>query len=120
MRGISEMNAIQDLMTKVSPDVFFATFGAPMEKAADLVASKTLTISKLLTLCPAGTLDPTPYLYNTTMYTLSGAMVVAAIAQGLVRPTMLPAPKAVIDVAANDVSVKAAEEVVGDREVKKN
>lgn len=112
LRSISEMNALQDLMTKVNPDTFLATFGAPMEKAADLVASKTLNISKLLTLCPPGTLDPTPYLYNTTMYTLSGAMVVACVAHSFVRPTVVPAPTTVID-------VKAKEEVVGDREVKK-
>lgn len=119
LRNISEVNAIQDLMTKVNPDAFLATFGAPMDKAADLVASKTLNISKLLTLCPPGTIDPTPYLYNTTMYTLSGAMVVAFLSHSFVRPTT---PATVIDVKAKDenVEVKPVEEIVGDREVKKH
>jgi hypothetical protein len=110
LRGISEMNAINDLMTKIEPQKFEAMFGAPMEKAADLMASKALNISKLLTLCPPGTIDPTPYLYNTTMYTLSGAMVVACLAHSFVKPTVVPTK--VIDVVAK-------EETVGDREVKK-
>lgn len=117
LRGISEMNAINDLATKVDPKTFEATFGAPLDKAAELVSAKALNISKLLTICPPGTLDPSPYLYNTTMYTLSGAMVVACVAHSFVKTTVTP--KAVIDVKANDESSKVVEEIVGDREVKK-
>ncbi len=114
------MNAINDLMTKVDPLKFESTFGAPMEKAADLIASKALNISKLLTLCPPGTLDPSPYLYNTTMYTLSGAMVVACVAHSLVKPTV---PKTVIDVQPNvtpvSIPMDSKVEVIGDRESEK-
>lgn len=81
----------------MTPDKFQQAFGAPMEKASELIAAKTLTISKLLVLCPPGTIDPTPHLYDTTMYTLSGAMAAAVVAHALVRP--LNAPKGpVIDV----------------------
>ena len=57
-----------------------------MDKANELLAAKTLSINKLLVLCPPGTIDPTPHLYDTTMYTLSGFMAIAVIAHGLVHP----------------------------------
>lgn len=57
-------------MVKIPPEAFEATFGASVDKANDLIASKTLTISKLMALAPPGTVDPTPYLYDTTMYTM--------------------------------------------------
>ncbi len=84
-----------------------------MEKAAELLAAKSLSISKLLVLCPPGTIDPTPHLYDTTMYTLSGMMALGCLAHSFVRPTT---PKATITVEGKDVPV---EENVGDREIKK-
>ncbi len=57
-----------------------------MESAMELLATKTLNISKLLALCPPGTLDPTPHLYDTTMYAMSGLTALAVVAHGLVRP----------------------------------
>ncbi len=84
-----------------------------MEKASELLAAKTINISKLLVLCPPGTIDPTPHLYDTTMYTLSGMMALGAFAHNFVRPTK---PKATITVEGRDIK----EEVVGDREVKQN
>jgi hypothetical protein len=56
----------------------------------ELFAAKSINISKLLVLCPPGTIDPTPHLYDTTMYTLSGLMTVAVIAHGLVKPVTPP------------------------------
>lgn len=50
-------------LLQVSPDDFFRVFGAPIEHASSLIESKALTISKLLTIAPPGTLDPTPHLY---------------------------------------------------------
>jgi len=100
-----------------------------MESAYELLASKTLTISKLLVLAPPGTIDPTPHLYDTTMYTLSGLMATAVIAHSLVRPMKTVAPT-VIDVSPisinptviNKEAVKISPEeeiVAGDRVVKK-
>lgn len=86
LRSIAETNAINDLMTKIAPEKFEAVFGAPMEKASELIAAKTLTISKLLALAPPGTLDPTPHLYDQTMYTLSGMMAMAVISHALIKP----------------------------------
>lgn len=102
LRSISEKAAIQDLLTKVSPEKFQATFGAPMEQAQDLLASKILSIGKLLALAPPGTLDPTPHLYDTTMYTLSGLMVASVIAHGLVKPMKVPSGP-IIDVKGKTI-----------------
>jgi len=108
---------------QITPEKFQAVFGAPMEKASELVAAKTLTINKLLALCPPGTIDPTPHLYDTTMYTLSGMMVVAFLAHGLVKP--YKSPVSVVNSTATEAKVEKVEvveekkeEVVGDRQVK--
>eukprot|EP01038_Epipyxis_sp_PR26KG_P004904 gene4904-6867_t len=100
LRSISEKKAIDELLLKITPDKFEAMFGAPMEKASELLAAKTLTISKLLLLAPPGTLDPTPHLYDTTMYSLGGLMAVAVIAHGLVKPIQT-IKNVVIDVPTN-------------------
>lgn len=54
-----------------------------MEK---LIETKTVTINKLMQLVPAGTPDPSPYLYNSTMYAMSGIMALACLSHYLVRP----------------------------------
>ena len=98
LRSVSELNAVQDLLTKISPEKFQAAFGAPMESASELLAAKTLNIGKLLALTPPGTIDPTPHLYDTTMYTLSAVAATAFVAHSLVKPYKRPV---VIDVGAN-------------------
>eukprot|EP01039_Chlorochromonas_danica_P002119 gene2119-2313_t len=118
LRSISEKAAIDDLLTKVDPQQFISTFGAPMEKAADLMATKTLTISKLLALTPPGTLDPTPHLYDSTMYALTGLMATSVLIHSLVRRS--PAAPATITVQAKEskvIEVPQKEEPAGDRRV---
>lgn len=94
----------------------------------DLLAAKSLSIGKLMVLAPPGTIDPTPHLYDTTMYALSGLMAVAFVAQGLVRP-LPPVPTGaatgtIIDVPAPEAPVSAkvqelSDAQVGDRQVNK-
>ena len=107
----------------MSPERFEAVFGAPMEKAAELFAAKTLTISKLLALCPPGTIDPTPHLYDTTMYTLSVLMMIGTLSHNLVRPlnrAAVTTSQQNVDVEVKKViDVVAKDEVVGDRQVNK-
>lgn len=57
-----------------------------MERASELLAAKSLNIGKVLALCPPGTPDPTPHLYDSTMYTLTGLMATAFVCHSLVRP----------------------------------
>lgn len=105
LRAISEKASITDLLSKVSPEKFEATFGAPMEKASELLAAKTLSIGKLLALAPPGTLDPTPHLYDTTMYTMGGLMAAAVVTHALVKPLTQPKP-VIIDAVAEEIILK--------------
>ena len=62
LRKISEQQAFDDLLSKISPDTFLSSFNATIDHAPDMFANKTLTLAKLLAICPEGTLDPTPHL----------------------------------------------------------
>ncbi len=86
LREISVKNAINDLVSKIDPAAFQAKFGAGMDQLDQLVSAKTVTISKLMEIAPAGTVDPTSSLYNTTMYLMAVILFVALIANATMRP----------------------------------
>ncbi|MEC9168649.1 MAG: OFA family MFS transporter [Pseudomonadota bacterium] len=86
LRNMSVENAIADLAAKVEPAAFASKFGAPMADLQKLVEAKTVTVARLLEIAPAGTVDPTSTLYNTTMYAMAGLLVLAFIANLLVKP----------------------------------
>jgi len=78
--------AINDLVQKIDPQRFHETFGAPGDQLETLVASNTVTISRLLEIAPPGTTDPSSMVYNTTMYVMAGLLAVALVANLLMRP----------------------------------
>merc|ERR1719187_1863620 len=86
LKKMAETEAINDLLTKVDPQVFTAKFGCGLEGAQSLVEAKTLTISKLMTIMPPGTVDPSPFLYNNTMYTMAGLVTTASALHFMVKP----------------------------------
>jgi MFS family permease len=86
LREISVKNAINDLISKITPADFQAKFGAGLDQLDQLVAAKTVTISKLMEIAPVGTPDPTSSLYNTTMYLMAVILFVALIANATMRP----------------------------------
>jgi MFS family permease len=86
LRQMSVTNAIQNLAAKVDPAAFAEKFGAPLTQLDQLVAAKTVTIAKLMEIAPDGTIDPTPSLYNTTMYCMAALLVVAFFANLLMKP----------------------------------
>jgi len=86
LRDMSKNNAINDLVTQVDPAVFQQTFGAPVAQLRELVDANTVTIAKLMDLVPAGTVDPSATLYNTTMFAMAGLLVIAFFANLMVRP----------------------------------
>jgi MFS family permease len=86
LREHAAARAMRQLAESVSPAAFEATFGAPREQLALLIEQKTVTIAKLLELAPAGTVDPSCTLYNTTMHLMAGLLAVAFVANALVRP----------------------------------
>jgi len=83
---MAEAEAINDLLTKVDPQVFTAKFGCGLEGAQSLVEAKTLTLSKLMTIMPPGTIDPSPFLYNNTMYTMASMVSTASALHFMVKP----------------------------------
>jgi MFS family permease len=86
LRGKSYTAAAQELAGLCDPNVFLQTFGAPVSQLSELLASKTVTISQLMKIVPPDTVDPTPFLFNSTMYTLTCLLGVALVCNMLIRP----------------------------------
>ena len=86
LRSRSYDASARELAAQIDPATFESTFGAPVENLTTLLDSKTVTINGLLAALPPGTPDPTPSLYNDSMYTMAGAMAVAVAANSLIRP----------------------------------
>jgi len=86
LRKMAESDALTDLLSKVDPVAFASKFGADISTAPTLIEAKTLTISKLMTIMPDGTIDPSPFLYNNTMYTMAGLVSVGAMLHFMVKP----------------------------------
>ena len=86
LRERSLTQEISNLAAKVDPAAFAEKFGTPISQLNELVAAKTVTIAKLMELVPAGTVDPTPSLYNTTMYAMAALLFIALIANLFMRP----------------------------------
>lgn len=86
LREASVTRAITDLADKVDPEKFRETFGASIARLDELVAANTVTIQKLMEIAPEGTIDPTPTLYHTTMYSMAGLLVVGFFANLMVKP----------------------------------
>ncbi len=85
-RARSIRTAIHELIPSIDPAEFQNVFGEPVEKLEALVQSKTVTLAKLMEIAPAGTIDPTSTVYNSTMLVMAGLLTVALVANLLVRP----------------------------------
>ncbi len=86
LRRHSINDAITDLASKVDPNKFQQKFGAGIDQLQELVAQKTVTISKLMEIAPPGTIDPTSSIYNTVMYLMAFLLFIALISNALMRP----------------------------------
>ena len=86
LRERSIDSAIRDLVTKVDPERFRQSFGAGIDQLDALVAQQTVTIGKLMEIAPAGTVDPTPSLYNLTMYLMAALLAIALVANAFMKP----------------------------------
>lgn len=91
LRGHEQSKAIDNLAATVDPAKFEAAFGMSLEYKQSLIDSKTLTISRLMEIVPPGTVDPTPYLYNSTFYTAAGFIGLAAVCNQLLKAPNLQA-----------------------------
>lgn len=79
-------DAITGLARLVDPAAFRSAFGAGLDQIDALVAARTVTIGKLMEIVPPGTVDPTPGLYNQTMYLMAALLAVALLSNALMRP----------------------------------
>lgn len=86
LRENAVSGAIKDLVANIEPGRFVTAFGAGRDQLDALVEAKTVTIAKLMEIAPAGTIDPTPSLYNQTMYLMAVLLFVALIANACMRP----------------------------------
>ena len=80
LRDYSVERSIHELANKVDPSVFEARFGAPVSSLEELVAANAITIGRLMEIAPMGTQDPTPSVYNLTMYAMAALLAVAFLA----------------------------------------
>jgi MFS family permease len=86
LRENAVARAITDLASKVDPQRFQERFGASLAQLDQLVAAKTVTIARLVEIMPAGTVDPTPSLYNSTMYLMAALLAIGLVANALMKP----------------------------------
>jgi len=86
LRQASVDDSIRSLAAKVDDSLFLQTFGAGKDQIESLMAAKTVTVSKLMSIVPDGTIDPTPGLYNSTMYAMAALLVVAFFANLAIKP----------------------------------
>ena len=86
LRENAVTKAIDDLVTKIDPAVFAESFGAGLDQLPALVQAKTVTIASLMDIAPAGTVDPTPNLYNSTMYLMALLLAIALVSNAFMRP----------------------------------
>jgi len=86
LRNISYSDACEKLTATVDPAAFKMAFGAPVGDLQQLMDMKTVTIARLMEICPPGTVDPSPTLYDTSMYGVCGMLGVALLANTMMRP----------------------------------
>ncbi len=79
-------SALHDLAARVDPNRFRDAFGAGLDQLDTLISQQTVTIAKLMEIAPPGTVDPTPSLYNLTMYLMAALLAIALVANALMRP----------------------------------
>jgi MFS family permease len=79
-------SALHALAARVDPERFRQAFGAGLEQLDTLIDRQTVTIAKLMEIAPAGTVDPTPSLYNVTMYLMAALLAIALVANAFMRP----------------------------------
>jgi hypothetical protein len=101
LRQKEEAAGVRDLLTVVDPELFLQTFGAGyrhrkldlcksacrVEAAPVLLQGGSLTLSRLAALVPPEIMaDPSPFLYDSSMYTMAGLALVAAGLNAAIRP----------------------------------
>jgi hypothetical protein len=85
LRGRSSREAIDSLAAITPAEDFERAFQAPITELPALVDAKVVTIARLMEIAPSGTIDPSPFIYNSTFYAVSGVIAMAAVSNALIR-----------------------------------
>ena len=90
LRQESAHGATIELLSKVRDESAFEhAFGCSLQDTSaieTLIDAKTITIARLMEVVPVGTVDPTPFLYDTTCYAAAALMGVSLVANWMIRP----------------------------------
>ena len=86
LRQSAVTSAIEDLAGQVNPAEFEQRFGAPIAQLDQLVATQTVNIARLMEIAPAGTVDPTSGVYNSTMFLMAALLAVGLVSNALMKP----------------------------------
>ena len=86
LRSKEEARSVDTILRSIDPEKFKSLTGEELSAAQGLIESKSLTLSKLVTILPPDIPDPSPYLYDSTMYTMAGLAACSAILHYYVKP----------------------------------
>lgn len=86
LRARAQSRAAAELAAQIGDEKFLAVFHAPIADLDTLVASKAVTLQKLLEVAPAGTIDPSPYIYNEVMFMMAGIQALAILSNSRIHP----------------------------------
>eukprot|EP00474_Spongospora_subterranea_P009463 CRZ09921.1 hypothetical protein [Spongospora subterranea] len=76
LREKSTQGAFRDLLAKVDPAVFEGRFGIALSDANEAISTGRITLKNLSELIP-GLIDPSMFVYHSTLYTMGVVMLVA-------------------------------------------
>lgn len=115
LKGHSSFSAIESLAAATTPAAFEQAFKAPLSDLHSLVDAKTVTIARLMEIAPPGTVDPTPFIYDSTFYSVSGILAVAAVSNALITKVdskhfMIEAPAVKEEEVTQDVVEQKSDE----------
>ena len=74
------------MAAQVDPAAFRAHFGAGINQLDLPVSEQTVTVAKLMDIAPAGVAHPGAGRYTSTMFVMVGLLLVALVANALMRP----------------------------------
>jgi MFS family permease len=118
LRGQAVETATQDLLRQVEdPSAFAQAFGCTVtdtDMIQTLVHAKTITIGRLMEFVPDGTVDPTPFLYDSTCYAAAGLMGMSVLANLAIRP--INVQQRVIELEETKLEQAASEATSGNAE----
>mmetsp|Transcript_67056 Transcript_67056/g.196114 ORF Transcript_67056/g.196114 Transcript_67056/m.196114 type:complete len:631 (-) Transcript_67056:136-2028(-) len=84
LREHSTRQGVDSLVAVAPPEAFERAFQAPVSELSNLVDAKVVTLARLMEIVPPGTLDPAPFIYDSTFYTISGALAMAVVTNSLI------------------------------------